>query len=390
MAFGVTPDGFVIKPLATIQTEIEDQQRADIDPGLDLDARSAQGQINGIMSAAFAELWEVGLASYSAAYPDSANDASLDNVSSITGTQRSSTTKTLVENVSVTLNPNAALPAGSVANIASQPNARFVSLVTVPADINGGVFLVDFEAETAGATVVAIGQLTEIAEPVVGWTAVNNLTAGITGEETESDPELRIKRSAELEGGGSTNVNSIRANLLGDVAGVIDAAVFENDTDDVVDGIKPHSVRCILRGGNSQDIAQSIFDTKAGGIATTGAIQTDITDSQGILHPIFHDTSTDVNYFLDATIAVDPLTFDTVNGVTDMEAAVATYVNDLNIGGDVVVDQVRCALLSITGTLDVTSLLHGFGAPSVSTNLPVDPDEKAVSDVANMNLTTVP
>ncbi len=388
MAFGVTEDGFVIKPLATIVSEIEDDQRADIDPGLDLDARSAQGMLNQIFGGALAELWELAEATYNAAYPDSANDASLDNVASITGTSRDATTKTTVEGVSVTLNPNKSLPAGSVAHLTSQPNARFVSDAEVPADTVGGVFTVDFTAETAGAITVEIGQLAVIAEPVSGWVVVNNTIAGVTGDETESDSELRIRRLAELEGGGSTNVNSIRANLL-QVDGVDDASVFENDSD-IVDasGLSPHSIRAVVRGGDAADIAQSIFDTKAAGINTNGTVVTAVTDSQGNDHTIRHDTTTDLNYFMDATVTVDT-TFDTVNGVTDMETAVKTYIDELPIGGDVIRNQVERALLGVTGTVDVTVFAHDFTASPVTTvNLTVAEDEKAISDVANLDITT--
>ena len=389
--FGVTPEGFVTKPLATILDEINDSQRGSIDPLLDLDARSAQGQINQITSAALAELWEVGQASYGAAYPDSANDASLDNVSSITGTTRSPNTKTLVEGVLVTLAPNKALPAGSVANLTGQPNARFVSLVEVPADISGGTFPVDFEAEEAGATSVAIGQLDEIAEPVDGWVSVTNPAIGLTGEETETDAELRVRRIAELEGGGSTNVNSIRSELLQDVPGVVDAVVFENDLDVVVDGMRPHSVRCVLRGGITADIAQSIFDTKAGGINTNGLVVTEVLDSQGVGHTIRHDIATELVYHLIAVVEVDPQLFDDVGGIDAIKAAIKLYIDALGIGGDVVVQQVQCAILEIPGTLKVSTFLHGFApAPTDPDDLVVDDDQFTTSDAANLDITTTP
>ncbi len=389
--YGVTADGYVVKPLATILDDINDQQRANIDPLLDLDARSAQGQINAIFSAALAELWELGQASYNAAYPDSANDASLDNVASITGTTRSPNTKTTIADVLVTMEANKALPVGSVANLSGQPNARFVTLVEVPSNPAGGTFPVDFEAETAGATSVVIGQLDEIAEPVDGWLSVTNPVQGITGGETETDAQLRVRRIDELEGGGSTNVDAIRADLLQDVTGVVDAVVFENDTDVIVDGLLPHSVRCVLRGGDPQDIAQSIFETKAGGINTNGAIANTVVDSQGIDHTIRHDVATEQVYYLIVTVNVDPQLFDTGAGVDAMKTAIATYVNALNIGGDVLVDQVKCAILEIAGTLSVPAFAHGFApVPTSSVDLVVSNVQYATSDVANLGITTNP
>ncbi len=399
MTFGITPEGFVIKPLETIEQEVNDSQLANVDPGLDQDARSALGQVNLPHVGALAELWELAQAVYNAAYPDSANDDSLDNVSSITGTTRSPSTKTLVEGVEVTLNPNASLPAGSVAHLTNQPNARFVSLVTVPGTPGGGVFLVDFEAEADGATQVIAGQLDTIAEPVTGWSTVDNPNPGITGEETETDAELRTKRLDELEAQGSTNVNSIRADLLR-VDAVVDAVVFENDTDvvDVPSGRPPHSIQAILRGGASSDIGQQIFDSKAAGIATFGAETESVLDTMGFSHDMNFDFASELVFFCAITVETDPLVFDVVQGPIDIKDNIAAYVNSLRIGGDVIYDIVKAAVLPIpnqpecgvAGVLKITVLLVGFSDPPlITTDLAVAATEFASSDIANIDVTVV-
>jgi uncharacterized phage protein gp47/JayE len=391
MAYGITPNGFEIKPLAVIREDINDFQLAEIDPGLDQDDRAALQQINAVHAGALAELWELAQAVYNAAYPDSANDDSLDNVASITGTTRSPTTKTVVEDVSVTLSPNAALPAGSVAHLSNQPNARFVSLATVPADPIGGVFTVDFEAEDAGAIFVAPNQLDTIAEPVTGWTAVDNGNAGEPGEDTETDAELRIKRIEELEAQGSTNVNSIRADLRG-LDGVVDSVVFENDTDFLdAQGIPPHSIYCVVRGGASADIAQQIFESKAAGINTKGTQIETVTDSMGFDHTIRFDYATQLDFYADITVDTDTLTFDAVDGPAAIKAAIRDYVNALRIGGDVIYDLVKCAAFEIEGVLTITTLKIAFVDPPLGViDLPVDDDEFALSDVANIDVTVTP
>lgn len=396
MAFGITPTGFVIKPLATILQEVNDSQLADVDAGLDQDARSVVQQINQPTVGALAELWELAQAVYNAAYPDSANDDSLDNVASITGTSRSLTTKTQVIGVSVTLSPNTPLPLGSVANLASQPNARFLTLAALPGSTVGGIFTVDFEAETAGDTVVAIGQLSEIAEPVVGWTNVTNPAAGVTGESTETDAELRVKRADELQASGSTNVNSIRADLI-QVDSVVDAVVFENDTDFIDgNGIPAHGILCVLRGGGSTEIAQSIFNTKAAGIATSGAVTEAILDTQGISHDINFDAATALVFHAAITVTTDPLTFDPVGGPGAIQAAISNYVNALRIGGDVIYDVIKAAVLpvpglpdcGVVGVVSITALVIDFNpVPASTTDLPVSLTEFATSGVTDIDVT---
>lgn len=399
MAYGVTPDGFVVKPLDVILEEINDQQLAEIDPGLDQDPRSPLQQVNQGHGAQLADVWELMGAVYASQYPDSANDASLDNVSSITGTTRDANTKTTVEGVLVTLAPNSGLPAGSVANLISQPNSRFLSDVEVPLSVPGGVFPVDFTAESAGATVVIPGQLAEIAEPVVGWTAVSNPIAGVTGTETETDAELREKRIDELEAQGSTNVNSIRADLLR-VESVADAVVFENDRD-VANfygrGLPPHSVYAVLRGGAAADIAQALFDTKAAGIFTHGGETEAVLDSMGISHDMHFDFATELIFFAALTVETDPLVFDTVNGPDAIKAAISDYVNALDIGDDVIYDTVKASYTpvpgvpdcGVPGVLKTTSLLIGFGAATETTDLPVAIVQYASSDVANIGVVVV-
>jgi uncharacterized phage protein gp47/JayE len=395
--YGVTPDGFVIKPLSVILSEINDQQLLEVDPGLDQDPRSPLQQINQTHGERLANVWEALQAAYGAAYPDSANDASLDNVSSITGTVRDKNTKTTVAGVLVTMAPNDPLPAGSVANLTSQPNARFVSDVEVPGNPAGGTFAVDFTAESAGATVVIVGQLAEIAEPVPGWLSVSNPAAGVTGTATESDSELREKRVDELEAQGSTNVNSIRADLR-KVDAVVDAAVFENDTDTpnfYGRGLTPHSVFAVLRGGAAADIAQALFDTKAAGIATNGTEVEAVLDSQGVSHDIRFDFGTELIFHADITVVTDPLVFDGVDGPDAIKDVISAYVNAGGMGDDVIYDTVKSAVLPVPGIDDcgipgvkkISALLIGFGAPSGTVDLPVADTEFASSDVANIAVT---
>jgi uncharacterized phage protein gp47/JayE len=384
MAYGVTTDGFVIKPFSVIRSEIEAYQRTNIDAGLTLTDQSNLGSQNVSVINQVSELWELAQAVYSSQYPDSANGWNLDQAVSLTGTRRSLSSKTLVTG-QVTLNPDKALPAGSVANLTSQPNTRFVTLTTVPADPAGGSFSVVFEAEEAGATQVAIGQLSEIAEPVSGWTAVTNAAAGATGDAREEDDELRIKRENELAAAGSTNVDAIRSGIL-TLDGVVDAVVTENVLAVYSGGLKPNSIYAIVRGGTGSEIAENIFENKGGGINTNGNTLNVVTDTQGNSHQIFFETPLEKVFYaiLAVTTTVD---YDAVQGPIDIKANIAAYVNGLGIGDDVIYDRVKNAIYDVTGVYKVTSLTMGFApAPVGTSDLAVADNEFASSDVANITV----
>ncbi len=391
---GVTPEGFEIKPLATIRQEVEDSQRQTIDPGLDLSDQSVLGQVNGTHIGELAELWELGQAVYNSQYPDTASGDSLTSVASLTGTTRDGAEKTIVRNVRVTLNANSPLPLGSVANIFNQPSARFLSLSAVAGVPAGQSVLIDFEAESTGAITVEDGALSQIAEPQPGWTTVINDQSAPDSSTTEvgsavqADDALRVSREVELEAQGSTFVDAIRADVS-KLDGVVGAAVFENADDVVVNGLLPHSVHVIVRGGTAQEIYDQIFASKAAGINTNGAQVGTALDSQGIGHTIRYDEATVLDFFADLTVFIDPLTYDTVNGQDLIKANIATYVNALGEGQDVIYDQIKCAALDVTGVVKFGQVLIGFGAATETTDLPVASDQFANSDVANIAVAEV-
>jgi hypothetical protein len=80
MAYGVTPAGFVPKPLAVIQAELQDDLRATFGAGINLSASSVFGQLINRISERLSELWDLGQATYNAFDPSTASGDALDNL----------------------------------------------------------------------------------------------------------------------------------------------------------------------------------------------------------------------------------------------------------------------------------------------------------------------
>jgi uncharacterized phage protein gp47/JayE len=390
MAFGVTSTGFTLKTIADIRSEIDDYQKNNVPNGAELvlSDDTILGHMNGSISQQLAGLWELGQDIYSSKDPDVANDWALDVLASLTGTSRNPYTKTLVT-AQVNVNPNKALPAGSIANVVGRPDVRFVSLTALPA-IPAGYSGQDvvFEAETAGTIEVAAGQLTEITVAVSGWTSVTNAADGTPGSEPEDDPDFRDKRDRELTSSGSTNLDAIIAGVS-EVTGVLDVTGTENETDAIdANGLKPHSVEIIAYGGASADIAEAIFVEKAAGITTNGTTTETVTDSQGNDHDISFRVATQKVYYLDITITTGAL-WNGSTSETAIKTAVGVYVNALGIGEDVIVDSVKAAIMSEPGVFKITAFQHGFSSPpAVGTDLTVADDEIATSDPGDIGITT--
>lgn len=78
--YGVTPTGFVIKPLAAILDEVEQQLVTEFGPGVVQTPQSPLGQINGLFADLVAQLWEVAEDVYQSYDPDQAEGVRLDTL----------------------------------------------------------------------------------------------------------------------------------------------------------------------------------------------------------------------------------------------------------------------------------------------------------------------
>lgn len=355
MAFGVNEEGFNIKPLETVKSEIEDQLKADIDPGINVSATSVLGQLIGVFSAKASELWEVGQAIYAAFDPEAASGTSLDNLSSLTGTLRNPASKSTVT-ATVSLNNGTTLPAGSKASVSGDPTAIFVTLEAVT---NSSGFADDFdvnmESEETGPIVANSGTLTEIVTPVAGWTAITNLLDAELGSDIETDSALRLRREQELRATGAASVEALKADVsaLDDVEEVI---VYENTTLTTDgDGIPGKAFEVLVLGGDDQEIADQIFASKAAGIEAHGSETETVTDSQGFDHTIKFTRPTE------KTLLVEVFLTETDDYPADGDNQVKTNINtmadaDLGIGDDVIISRFYEPIFDVSGVEDVTTL----------------------------------
>jgi uncharacterized phage protein gp47/JayE len=352
MPYGVLPSGFAAKPLAVIKAEIEADLQSAFGAGINLEPESNFGQIVGIMSDRETDLWQLFEALYSSTTADGAADTELDNVSAITGTTREPPKLTHVI-LRCAGTDGTALAAGRVASI--NGGARFESLAdaTIGA-VSTGYVDVEFVAQVAGPTPAYAGTVNQIETPVAGWNSVTNPADHTAlGANLESDAALRLRREEELQAQGNASIEPIRAEVL-DVADVLACFVFEN-TGDTTDGngLPPHSIEVVADGGTDAAIRAAIFASKAGGIATHGAVTGTITDSTGIVREIDFSRPTDVNMYIVVDVTTDPEKFpaDGVDQIKD--ALVAFGAARYTIGSDGIASALIPSVFGISGVLDV-------------------------------------
>jgi uncharacterized phage protein gp47/JayE len=385
--FGVTPTGFVPKTIEDILSEIEADQKQAFGAGLDVSAETPIGQINGIMAAKFAELWEVSQAVDANQDPDTATDAGLDGVAAITGTLREGDTLGTVS-LLATLSGVGPVPAGSVVQVLGDPTNRWV--LDTAAGPGPGAFAVQATAETAGRFVATAGAISVIVTPVAGWDSVTNPLDATPGEDADTDAELRLRREQELQGAGPT-VNAIRAQILG-VDGVTSATVLQNVTD-LVDafGLLPHSIRAIVSGGVDAEIAQAIFDNLAAGINTNGATLVLVEDSEGISHNIRLDRPTVVPILIEVDVDVDADDYP-VDGDDLIDAALIAYQEaSIPPGEDVFRLKLVVPICTVAGVVNVTRLQISIDPAAVADqDIAIALDEAADFDTTRITVVSTP
>lgn len=109
--------------------------------------------------------------------------------------------------------------------------------ITAELDFNAIGTPVQFEAQNEGSILAVSGALSVIESPVSGWDSITNLTDGSTGNDTETDPDLRLRREVSLRVIGAATASAIEARLLQEVSNVTAVNILENDNPYYTDAV---------------------------------------------------------------------------------------------------------------------------------------------------------
>jgi len=451
MSFGLTPEGLVIKTLPQIRAEREQRYRDRFGASLPLGDQTLEGQTIAIDSEREAVVWELLEVLFGGFDRDKVSGAGLRALCLLTGTfppppRPSEVTAVLAGDDGTTIDAGSQAAVPPIGD--APPTAVFETVqdetlaladdwvtatpyeigdvVTVGAG-TGHVILAtesgisgastpsglnDFNDDNIQWAVVGDGkafaiatmrstvedaieaaalQLSQIVTPVSGWTGVLNAEDALLGNGEMKDADLRILAEVELNRAGISTLRGIRAALI-EVGGVINVSVFENNTDATVDGMPPHSVEALVQGGAAADIAQTLFESVAAGIVTTGGETETVTDDEGIDHDIKFSRPEEVPIYVDITLTKDPDVYPD-DGDDLVKAAIVAYGIDhaRNYPGRNAVASVLSAaiLAAVPGIFDVEPpLIDDAPAPATSTTVVIDPRQLATYDAANIAVTS--
>lgn len=443
---GVTSEGFDTRTLTDLLTEIGDDQKDAFGANFKNDqASSVIAQLNGIISERLAELWEVAQGTAGALDPDNAEGAQLRALCALTGTvplePRASTVL-----LTLTGDPGTVVSLGTQVSVAGTDDVFNITWVeatiggtddswatgtayvvgdyvtnagniyyctdagtsagagTGPdtedaAIVDNGViwaFLGAGTGHVAGITAESVEEaavlaparsLTVIETPVAGWLGVINPLDATPGQAVESDAALRLRRVQELQGGASGTADAIRTDVL-QVDGVIACDVFTNATDATDgDGVPPHSIEVLVRGGDADDIRSAIFGQVAAGIGTYGSTSGSVVDSQGNSHTVKFSRPTEVDIYIAVTLIKVAADYPS-DGDAQVKAALVEYGDALAHGYDVYAAQLYSKIFEVAGVLNVTGLLVGTAPSPVSSSVSITSRQLAVFDTSRITVAT--
>ena len=258
-----------------------------------------------------------------------ATGVALDSIVKINGLQRQtpsySTCQVVITGVYGTVISN-----GIVTDISGY-KWDLPAIITIPI---AGSIAITVECETLGAISALPGDITIISTPTQGWISVNNLVAAVEGTPVESDSELRLRQTLSVALPSQTLLEGVGGGIAS-VSGVLRHKEYENDTNAPdTNGFPEHSITCVVEGGTDANIAEQIYLRKGIGCYTNGDVAVDYTDNYNNITTIRFYRPSYITIIVE--IDITQLTGYTVDMITSIKEALVDFINNYDIGNDVI------------------------------------------------------
>jgi uncharacterized phage protein gp47/JayE len=384
MTFGVTANGFIKKDFVTCFNELVTEYKAKYGNELKTTGDSLAGNLIGIKAEREAVFWEQLESVYTSRWIQFSNGESLDNACALIGVSRIPARYSTIETATLTNNTSnpVTVPLGSLVKQSSTGVLwQTVTTVVIPAN---NTITVSLRSNETGSFSATIGSIDTIVSLINGWAEVTNNTIAILGRDRETDTELRIRANNELVSSKGGVGEAIANRLRNEVNGVNYVAWKENRTNAVVGGLLPHSFLFVVVGGNDNDIANMIYNSKPAGIETNGSEVVSITDDFGNSQNIKFDRAYEQDIYLIVNITKDTETFPT-SGASDLiKKLLVDYGKTLGNGQDLYNHYLIGSLAPISGITDIEILQGTSPTPTTSNTIVINSSDRANILISNI------
>lgn len=332
---------------------------------IDVSDQTPLGKILNIMAYSRAKDHELAEMIYYSRFPNTATGTSLDRLCPFVGITRNVATPARYQ-VNVTGDEGTTIPFGFL--VSTESGVEYYNTTETTIENGKTTCTITVECTEAGTNgnVVAT-DINAIVNPEAGIYSAVGTTLVVEGTDEESDFELRKRIDAANSGGGTGNVDAIRAAILR-VPTVTSAFVYENDTDTTDSmGIPAHCIACYVAGGvdYADEIGEAIFSTKPAGIHTSGTISVEVADKGGYSHTVHYNVMENIAVSVDISIATNA-SFAGDAGIAEIKKNITSCINNLSIGDDVILSALYGHIYSVAGVAKVTSLTLNGGTDDIS------------------------
>ena len=277
-------------------------------------------------------------------------------------------------------------PDGAEAVLETENIFEYISVSSVNTTLTKVKGRTEVVAQETGPISQKVGEVVNIATPLLGWDSVYNPFPAVEGRDTETDEELRV-RFRESKYIRAQNISDSLYSVLMDLDGTKFVAVYENTGDTYLPeyDLPPHSFRVLVEGGSAEDIAQLIWTNKPLGIAPEGSEHVEIRDSQGYRQDIFFDRPQIKSVYIEINLTTDS---DFVGDGADKIRAhlIDWFNNNLSIGDDVVYSRLYTPI-NMVGGHQVDRLFIGTSPnPTGTSNISVAYNEVATIDSSDITI----
>lgn len=275
-------------------------------------------------------------------------------------------------------------PSGSI--FPSFPTPGYLGAVWVWIGTGEAYTSTSVRAVETGPTVALAYDLNTLVTGTSGLNQVVNLTDASIGANVGTDEETRLLRQSELAAPGTSTIDAIRAELF-QLPLVTNVTVFQN-VEDVVDadGMPPHSVEALVRGGTDQTIYNTLLANVAAGIKTHGNTTGSATDSEGNSHVMKFSRPVEIPIYVEITLIKDPVFYPT-DGDDLVAQAIADFGDLSDTGKNAVSSSLLAQAFGITGVLEVSSCFIGTApGPTLPTTIAIALRELATYDTSRITV----
>ena len=316
-------NGLQTKSLSVLRAELVAAFKEIYGDDINVDQNTPDGQLIDILSQVGIDLREI-LAQVNAGFdPDQASGRVLDQRVGINGITRNAGTYTF-QNIEITT--DRALNLIGLDSEANELNPDVPGLYAVKDDagtiyyllssisvVAAGTYSLNFRAAEIGQIEVSLNTITTAETVIAGVTNINNPDpVNSTGEDEETDAELKIRRRISTAISSTGYLDGLEA-ALNNLDGVTEAFVYENDTDVIdADLIPPHSIWCIVEGGDPEEIGQTIYSKKSAGCGMKGVQIIEITRPNNRVFEAKYDLAGSEDLYIRFTLSLTGGTVDPV------------------------------------------------------------------------------